>query len=114
MYVLFSIFFGLVLRCFLCFFFFFFFFFQAEDGIRDIGVTGVQTCALPISYRHRWRYAKFYPRRRIDGPRQLSHLRQRRRSRRCWWLRRWLWPLPACLWRMRAFRIRPWVRSRQW
>ena len=35
------------------FFFFFyfillFFFFQAEDGIRDIGVTGVQTCALPI------------------------------------------------------------------
>ena len=26
----------------------FFFFFQAEDGIRDISVTGVQTCALPI------------------------------------------------------------------
>ena len=25
----------------------FYFFFQAEDGIRDIGVTGVQTCALP-------------------------------------------------------------------
>src|SRR5258708_27792472 len=37
-----------------CFFllllyFFFFFFFQAEDGIRDDLVTGVQTCALPIS-----------------------------------------------------------------
>src|SRR5690349_22683197 len=42
----------------------FFFFFQAEDGIRDLYVTGVQTCALPISefeidvqqlrlYRHR-------------------------------------------------------------
>src|SRR5256885_2698924 len=28
---------------------FFFFFFQAEDGIRDYKVTGVQTCALPIS-----------------------------------------------------------------
>src|SRR5438094_8735232 len=28
---------------------FFFFFFQAEDGIRDRTVTGVQTCALPIS-----------------------------------------------------------------
>src|SRR5438094_5976528 len=28
----------------------FFFFFQAEDGIRDRTVTGVQTCALPISY----------------------------------------------------------------
>src|SRR5438552_7260296 len=31
-------------------FFFFFFFFQAEDGIRDDLVTGVQTCALPISF----------------------------------------------------------------
>src|SRR5437868_2615010 len=30
---------------------FFFFFFQAEDGIRDRNVTGVQTCALPISVR---------------------------------------------------------------
>src|SRR2546421_744654 len=28
--------------------YFFFFFFQAEDGIRDLIVTGVQTCALPI------------------------------------------------------------------
>src|SRR2546430_4884730 len=27
---------------------YFFFFFQAEDGIRDLTVTGVQTCALPI------------------------------------------------------------------
>src|SRR5690606_41034720 len=27
----------------------FYFFFQAEDGIRDFHVTGVQTCALPIS-----------------------------------------------------------------
>src|SRR3712207_9158509 len=37
-----------------------FFFFQAEDGIRYIGVTGVQTCALPIyRVRHRdgsWRW----------------------------------------------------------
>src|SRR5476649_2877145 len=39
---------------FFCFFlkqkdsYFFFFFFQAEDGIRDHCVTGVQTCALPI------------------------------------------------------------------
>src|SRR5699024_6888330 len=30
-------------------FLFSFFFFQAEDGIRDRNVTGVQTCALPIS-----------------------------------------------------------------
>src|SRR2546427_9834500 len=32
---------------------FFFFFFQAEDGIRDLTVTGVQTCALPILVRVR-------------------------------------------------------------
>src|SRR5260370_23580262 len=30
-----------------------FFFFQAEDGIRDSSVTGVQTCALPISHAKR-------------------------------------------------------------
>src|SRR2546429_2294360 len=30
----------------------FFFFFQAEDGIRDVAVTGVQTCALPISMQN--------------------------------------------------------------
>src|SRR2546429_2629271 len=30
----------------------FFFFFQAEDGIRDVAVTGVQTCALPISFAY--------------------------------------------------------------
>src|SRR5215475_14751118 len=30
-----------------------FFFFQAEDGIRDFHVTGVQTCALPICWRPR-------------------------------------------------------------
>src|SRR5207253_3613741 len=40
-----------ILICFFLFilcYFFFFFFFQAEDGIRDGHVTGVQTCALPI------------------------------------------------------------------
>src|SRR3989449_8705174 len=40
-------------------FFVYFFFFQAEDGIRDVAVTGVQTCALPIhrpvGSRHRRR-----------------------------------------------------------
>src|SRR5258706_195117 len=36
------------------------FFFQAEDGIRDWSVTGVQTCALPISHssRHLWKKGK--------------------------------------------------------
>ena len=43
-----------------------FFFFQAEDGIRDYDVTGVQTCALPISgysrnmtYPLAWRYRNY-------------------------------------------------------
>src|SRR3712207_8213031 len=38
----------ILLVSYVMFFFLFVFFFQAEDGIRDIGVTGVQTCALPI------------------------------------------------------------------
>src|SRR5437870_11119673 len=41
----------LIVLFFSCFYFcvfVFFFFFQAEDGIRDGHVTGVQTCALPI------------------------------------------------------------------
>src|SRR5438034_8947592 len=44
-----------------------FFFFQAEDGIRDHCVTGVQTCALPISERF------------VDsaGPEDLDHARRR-------------------------------------
>src|SRR2546430_11091933 len=37
---------------------FFFFFFQAEDGIRDLTVTGVQTCALPICTGSRRRAAR--------------------------------------------------------
>src|SRR3712207_7006950 len=45
----------------------FFFFFQAEDGIRDIGVTGVQTCALPISRSGRGARMSVLSRRRISG-----------------------------------------------
>src|SRR2546430_3881974 len=40
-----------LLFCLLYTIFLFFFFFQAEDGIRDLTVTGVQTCALPICSR---------------------------------------------------------------
>src|SRR2546422_1234265 len=40
----------MVVYCFLCLYFCVFFF-QAEDGIRDVAVTGVQTCALPISVK---------------------------------------------------------------
>src|SRR5690554_7531298 len=45
---MFFVFFFFFFFFFLLFFLFFFFFFQAEDGIRDADVTGVQTCALPI------------------------------------------------------------------
>src|SRR6266481_8863087 len=47
---------------------FFFFFFQAEDGIRDGTVTGVQTCALPISLRGALR---------LDGRASGSHAGRR-------------------------------------
>src|SRR5690606_40533366 len=53
----------------------FFFFFQAEDGIRDFHVTGVQTCALPIERRGRplrigpteYRLLKFF----MEHPRRV-------------------------------------------
>src|SRR5689334_23978523 len=48
---LFYFFFFFIVIFYMLFFFFFFFFFQAEDGIRDGTVTGVQTCALPICAR---------------------------------------------------------------
>src|SRR5256884_44573 len=51
----------------------FFFFFQAEDGIRDVAVTGVQTCALPICA-----YDVFDPQQNIDaGVRYLRTLLER-------------------------------------
>src|SRR5215467_15619697 len=61
----------------------FFFFFQAEDGIRDYKVTGVQTCALPISVaagtRKRSATAPagtvvFVPRRRQAPPDRLARV----------------------------------------
>src|SRR2546421_7614537 len=50
-----------------------FFFFQAEDGIRDLIVTGVQTCALPISHP----MARDFPR---TNPRVMSLDRSSRRQ----------------------------------
>src|SRR5438034_5218461 len=52
-FVLISFFFFLLFCIFM--FFFFFFFFQAEDGIRDHCVTGVQTCAHPIYFGRLYR-----------------------------------------------------------
>src|SRR5262249_56716499 len=69
-----------------------FFFFQAEDGIRDWSVTGVQTCALPIcaiAVKIGWlRY------RRRSGP--LSHDRSQRTLRHVPRLRS-RWPAATCI-----------------
>src|SRR5690348_17776464 len=73
-----------------CFFFFklflflcfFFFFFQAEDGIRDGRVTGVQTCALPICPRGRRRNrGASVDRRRLEEPRRHDQAPRRERAR---------------------------------
>src|SRR5205085_8233620 len=62
--------------CIFIFVLLFFFFFQAEDGIRDLTVTGVQTCALPISrLRRSARRADGHP---LPAP---AALRAGRRSR---------------------------------
>src|SRR2546429_3359827 len=45
------------------------FFFQAEDGIRDVAVTGVQTCALPISaIRELGLFKRLQPENLYQGP----------------------------------------------
>src|SRR3989449_6463343 len=52
---------------------FIFFFFQAEDGIRDVAVTGVQTCALPISMREARDLAERVARARSAFLANMSH-----------------------------------------
>src|SRR3989440_788768 len=59
----------------------FFFFFQAEDGIRDLIVTGVQTCALPISRCSSTRVRSASSRIRRATPRRFGSARCRPRSR---------------------------------
>src|SRR5436305_7535683 len=65
----------------------FIFFFQAEDGIRDADVTGVQTCALPISYSR-----TLAPLGEVTGPPPQSQIRRFRQLSRAygahgvsWW-----------------------------
>src|SRR5208283_4921088 len=61
-------------------FFFFFFFFQAEDGIRDRDVTGVQTCALPISMPNRKKAEENAPSRKYFMAASCESSRRRRAS----------------------------------
>src|SRR5690349_15783351 len=61
-----------------CSYLLFFFFFQAEDGIRDLYVTGVQTCALPICCRDPQHTENLLPRRgcRASGKRDRHGVAQ--------------------------------------
>src|SRR5262249_59582166 len=61
---------------------FFFFFFQAEDGIRDWSVTGVQTCALPISPRRPPARSRAHRGRRAAAAASRRGLRARSEERR--------------------------------
>src|SRR5207248_6633897 len=70
----------------------FYFFFQAEDGIRDRTVTGVQTCALPISAapaprRSSPAVCRTPPRLALRGPSSSANRSEERRvgkECRCW------------------------------
>src|SRR5687767_15369202 len=67
-------------------YFFFFFFFQAEDGIRDKLVTGVQTCALPISIKAERRMEYVYYRGMaslLDVDDRTERIARRELYRRC-------------------------------
>src|SRR2546430_13925123 len=65
-----------------------FFFFQAEDGIRDLTVTGVQTCALPISIRRSDQASPLSPECGDWQPRRHFRIRRTRHqshNSNCWW-----------------------------
>src|SRR5256886_3521352 len=53
-------------------YFYLFFFFQAEDGIRDLTVTGVQTCALPICSLPSLERARWAKMSRISAVRSMT------------------------------------------
>src|SRR5437016_5839211 len=75
---------------------FFFFFFQAEDGIRDWSVTGVQTCALPIlepcsqarKRKRRPRKQRKQPRLRLVEDMHAVYIRLERPRQKLWPVRR--------------------------
>src|SRR2546422_5795439 len=61
-------------------YFVFFFFFQAEDGIRDVAVTGVQTCALPIFFIFAWLCSRTRGRTRLPAVRLRWAISKTRRA----------------------------------
>src|SRR5256886_11366886 len=73
---------------------FFFFFFQAEDGIRDLTVTGVQTCALPISGRDVSSTPIRHKPARIRACSPVHPVRTRTPDKRCCRLSSWSSPGP--------------------
>src|SRR5437762_14060886 len=81
--------------------FYFCFFFQAEDGIRDTSVTGVQTCALPISYE---------PELRLHG----GEVRVHKRSFICFRRRKSTTSFTSCDFRSEERRVGKECRFRCW
>src|SRR2546430_4915732 len=69
------------------------FFFQAEDGIRDLTVTGVQTCALPIYPTPKARLHAAHKRQRIRHRKAAGETRRRDTARQLEQRKR----VPACL-----------------
>src|SRR5437868_14557238 len=59
-----------------------FFFFQAEDGIRDRNVTGVQTCALPISNEEEKKYEERIAKMLARDPQDVAPVRAKRSEER--------------------------------
>src|SRR5256886_5536005 len=78
-----------------------YFFFQAEDGIRDLTVTGVQTCALPISCAPSSRPTRSFTRTRRRPSRRSPTIRRAPTTR--YWRRA---TTPRCP-PSRAYRCRP-------
>src|SRR5476649_2881033 len=76
-------------------YFLFFFFFQAEDGIRDHCVTGVQTCALPI-----WAASMWDPN---IGFGTVTHQNIG-----------YLFPMGPYYWLLNAMRVPDWISQRLW
>src|SRR5699024_12300185 len=80
------------------------FFFQAEDGIRDRNVTGVQTCALPISYWGRFEVVSAL----------LGHFSEKERREVIREKDRWEWTVLHRAARSEERRVGKECRSRRW
>src|ERR1041385_9434560 len=87
----------------------FVFFFQAEDGIRDVAVTGVQTCALPIWFETSSALERFESTKR-RSTKERSPVGPARTSATVWAVL-WFPPLPATSPRSEPLKVQPWAET---